>query len=108
WRGSFAGSINRSTWNTTYLDANSNGSIDTANASAGVHTPSKLAVTATARYSDNLTGQIIQSVIAAGGVSPILNSNQSSNSLDLMTVTTYTPVPNLQTAGFFERRTQTF
>ncbi len=108
WRGSFAGSINRSTWNTTYLDANSSGSIDTANASAGVHPTSKLAVTATASYSDNLTGQIIQSVIAAGGVSPILNSNQSSNSLDLMTVTTYTPLANLQTAGFFERRTQTF
>ncbi len=107
-RGSFAGSINRSTWNTTYLDTNSNGSIDTVNASAGVHPTNKLSVTATASYSDNLTGQIIQSVIAAGGVSPILNSNQSSDSLDLMTVATYTPLPNLQTAGFFERRTQSF
>ncbi len=107
-RGSFAGSINRSTWNTNYLDTNSNGSIDTLNASAGVHPTNKLSVTATASYSDNLTGQIIQSVIGAGGVTPILNSNQSSNSLDLMTVATYTPVPNLQTAGFFERRTQSF
>jgi hypothetical protein len=107
-RGSFAGSINRSTWNTNYLDTNSNGSIDTVNTSAGVHPTGKLSVTATASYSDNLTGQIIQSLIAAGGVTPILNANQTSNSLDLMTVATYTPVPNLQTAGFFERRTQTF
>ena len=107
-RGSFAGSINRSTWNTNYLDVNSNGSIDTMNAAAGVHPTGKLSVTATANYSDNLTGQIIQSVLGAGGVTPILNSDQSSNSLDLMTVATYTPVPNLQTAGFFERRTQTF
>ncbi|MGA8087060.1 MAG: hypothetical protein WCA10_07125 [Terracidiphilus sp.] len=108
WRGSFAGSINRASWNTTYLDTNSNGSIDTMNATAGVHPTAKLSVTATASYSDNLTGQIIQSVIGAGGVTPILNSDQSSNSLDLMTVATYTPLPNLQTAGFFERRTQTF
>lgn len=107
-RGSFAGSINRSSWNTNYLDVNSNGSIDTVNAAAGVHPTAKLSVTATANYSDNLTGQIIQSVLGAGGVTPILNSDQSSNSLDLMTVATYTPVPNLQTAGFFERRTQTF
>jgi hypothetical protein len=78
------------------------------NSAASVHPTSKFAVTATANYSDNLTGQIIQSILGAGGVTPILNSNQSSNSLDLMTVATYTPLPNLQTAGFFERRTQTF
>ena len=47
-------------------------------------------------------------MIAAGGVTPILNSDQSSNSLDMMAVATYTPLPNLQTAAFFERRTQTF
>jgi hypothetical protein len=107
-RGSFSGAINRSTWNTTYLGANSNGTIDTANASAGVHPTNNLSLTATASYSDNLTGQIIQSVIAAGGVTPILDSNQSSNSFDLMTVGTYTPLPNLQTGVFFERRAQTF
>ena len=78
------------------------------NADAAVHPTSKLAITATASYSDNLTGQIIESVIAAGGVVPGLNSDQSSNSLDLMTVATYTPVSNLQTSGFFERRTQSF
>ena len=70
--------------------------------------PIRLSITATANYSDNLTGQIIQSVIAAGGVVPGLNSNQSSNSLDLMAVATYTPASNLQTSGFFERRTQSF
>ena len=107
-RGSFAGSINRSTWNTDYLDTNSNGSIDTVNASAGIHPRSNFSVTATANYSDNLSGQIIQSLITAGGVNSALNSDQSSNSLDLMAVASYTPIPNLQTAGFFERRTQTF
>ncbi len=78
------------------------------NANAGIHPTNKLSITATANYSDNLTGQIIQSVIAAGGVVPGLNSDQSSNSLDLMTVATYTPLSNVQTSAFFERRTQTF
>ena len=78
------------------------------NASRQYTRPTGCRITATANYSDNLTGQMIQSVIAAGGVVPGLNSDQSSNSLDLMTVATYTPLPNLQTSAFFERRTQTF
>jgi hypothetical protein len=106
-QGSFAGSINRSTWNTNYLNGSSQGTIDTANASAGLHPTEKLSLTATASYSDNLTGQIIQSVIAAGGT-PFLNENQSSDSFDLMTVATYTPMPNLQTTGYYEHRSQTY
>lgn len=107
-RGSFSGGINRTTWNTTYMSGTSTGAIDTVNANAGIHPTNKLSITATASYSDNLTGQIIQSVIAAGGVVPGLNSDQSSNSLDLMTVATYSPLSNVQTSAFFERRTQTF
>lgn len=106
--GAVSGGINRSTWNSEYLGATSTGSIDTVTANAGVHPTEKVSFTATANYSDNLAGQIIQSVIAAGGSASGLNSNQSSNSLDLMTIGTYTPIPNLQTSGFFERRTQNF
>ena len=39
---------------------------------------------------------------------PGLNSNESSNSLDVSGVASYTPLSNLQTSGFFERRTQEF
>ncbi len=106
--GSFSTGINRSTWNSDYLGTSSTGAIDTVNANASVHPTNRLSITATANYSDNLTGQIIQSVIAAGGVVPGLSSNQSSNSLDLMAVGTYSPASNLQTSGFFERRTQSF
>ncbi|MGC2616405.1 MAG: hypothetical protein WA354_20395 [Terracidiphilus sp.] len=106
--GSFSVGINRSTWNSDYLGISSTGAIDTVNADAAVHPTAKLAITATANYSDNLTGQIIESVIAAGSVVPGLNSDQSSNSLDLMAVASYTPVSNLQTSGFVERRTQSF
>jgi len=106
--GSFSGGINRSDWKTNYATSTTSGSIDTVNAAAGMHPTRKLSVTASANYSDNLTGQIIQSVVAAGGAIPGLNANQSSSSLDLMTVAAYAALPNLQTSAFFERRTQSF
>lgn len=106
--GAFSAGINRSTWNSDYLGTSSTGTIDTVIANAGVHPTPKISLSATANYSDNLAGQIIQSVVAAGGSASGLNSDQSSNSLDLMTVGTYTPTPTLQTSAFFERRTQTF
>ena len=106
--GSASGSINRSDWKTNYADSNTNGSIDLINASAAVHPIDRLSVSVDASYSDNLTGQIIQSIIAAGGAATGFDTNQSSNSLDLMTVATYSPMKNVQTSGFVERRTQSF
>jgi hypothetical protein len=106
--GAFSAGINRTTWDTNYLDSDSSGSIDTMTANAGVHPTDKLSASVTASYSDNLAGQIIQSVIAAGGSASGLDSNQTSNSLDLMAVATYTPVTNLQASAFFESRTQSF
>ncbi len=106
--GSFSAGINRSTWDTDYLGASSTGSIDTVNASAGVHPTRRLSVTATANYSDNLTGQIIQSIIGAGGIVPGLNADQSSDSLDLMAVATYAAESNLQTSAYVERRAQSY
>ncbi len=107
-RGSFSSGVNRSTWKTDYLGASSNGTIDTVTANAGVHPTNRVSLTATASYTDNLAGEIIQSVIAAGGVVNELNTNQSSNSLDLMAIATFTPQANLQASTYFERRTQTF
>ncbi len=106
--GSLTGGVNRSTWKTNYLGASSSGTIDTVNATAGVHPMNRLSLTATGSYSDNLAGEIIQSVISAGGASQKLDSNQSSNSLDLMGVASYSPQINLQTSAYVERRTQSF
>jgi hypothetical protein len=106
--GAFSGGINRTTWDTNYLGADSSGSIDTVTANAGVHPTEKLSASVSASYSDNLSGEIIQSVIAAGGSAAGLPSDQSSNSFDVMAVGTYTPAPNLQTSGFFESRMQSF
>ena len=86
----------------------SSGTIDTFNTLAAVHPLNRLSLSASANYSDNLSGQLIQSVVTAGGVVPGLNSNQASNSLDIMGVASYTPLSNLQTSAFVERRTQSF
>ncbi len=107
-QGSFSAGINRSTWNSEYLGSSSNGTIDLLNALAAVHPLSKLALSVSANFSDNLTGQLIQSVVAAGGVVTGINSNASSDSLDLMSVASYSPATNLQTSAFYERRTQDF
>ncbi len=107
-QGSVSGGYNRSTWSTDYLGSSSSGTINTMEALAAVHPARTLSLTATANYSDNLNGQLIQSVVSAGGVVPGLNSNQSSNSLDLMAVASYTPLSNLQTSAIVERRTQSF
>lgn len=108
WHGSASASFNRSTWNSEFLGYSSTGTIDTVNSMAGVHPTNRISVSTSVNYSDNLSGQLEQSVIAAGGVLPGLNTSQSSNSFDLMSVGTYTAMANLQTSAFVERRTQSF
>lgn len=107
-QGSAAASWTRSQWNSVYSGTNSNGTIDTFNALAAVHPMQKLALSVNATYSDNLSGQLIESVVSAGGVIPGLNTNQSSNSMDVMATAGYAPAANLQTDAFVERRTQSF
>jgi hypothetical protein len=106
--GSASASFSSSEYDSNYLDINTSGTIDMVNTFAAIHPTEKLSFVATANYSDNLSGQLIQSVVAAGGAVPGLNSNQSSNSLDLMGVASYAPLANLQTSASVERRTQNF
>lgn len=107
-QGNISGSINRSGWNSDYLGASTTGSVDILNAAATVRPASKLSLSSNVNYSDNLSGQLIQSVVAAGGVAPALNNNQASDSLDLMGIVGYAPIANLQTTAYFERRAQSF
>lgn len=107
-QGSASAGFNRSSWNSDYLGYSSGGTIDTVNSVVALHPQQHVSLTGTLNYSDNLSGQLVQSVIAAGGVVPGLNTNASSSSLDLMGVATYTPLPSLQTSAFVERRSQSF
>lgn len=108
WNGSATAGFNRSHWDTSYLGYSSKGTIDLVNALAAVHPRQSISLTGSLNYSDNLAGQLAQSVVSAGGSVTELNTGSSSNSLDTMGTVTYTPTPNLQTSAFIERRSQTF
>lgn len=107
-KGSISAGINRSSWSSEYLGAGSTGTIDMINALAAVHPAGKLTVSVSANYSDNLAGQLEQSVVAAGGVVAGSDSGQSSGSLDLLAVASYAPLADLQGSIFAERRTQSY
>jgi hypothetical protein len=107
-QGSFSVGLNRSHWVGDYLGYQSNGTIDTVNSLASVHPMKSMSVAASLNYSDNLSGQLVQSIIAAGGLVSTQNLNQTSNSLDMMGIANYTPTASLQTNVFVERRTQDF
>ena len=106
--GSATAAINRSSWGTTYQDASSTGTIDLFSALAAVHPINKLGFSVSANYSDNLAGQLIESVVAAGGAPTGLNSNQGSDSLDLQATASYAAAKSLQASLYVERRSQSY
>jgi len=107
-RGSIAAGINRSTWETDSLGNTSTGTVDLINSLASIHPIPKLTFSASANYSDNLSGQLIQSIVSAGGVATGLNSNEPSNSLDLQGIVSGAPAKQLQASAFVERRAQNY
>ncbi|HUA15319.1 MAG TPA: hypothetical protein VMG31_08465 [Verrucomicrobiae bacterium] len=107
-RGSFSAGANRADVNSDYLGNSYNGTIDTFNSVATLQPTNKLHISGTATYSDNLTGQLFQQVLATGGVIPSSTSSQSSHSSDFLGTVSYAFLPNLQTSAFAERRSQYF
>ncbi|MGD0731892.1 MAG: hypothetical protein ABR956_11565, partial [Terracidiphilus sp.] len=106
--GSITAAANRSTWDTDYLGDTTSGTVDILTTEASLHPTERLYVSASANYSDNLSGQLIESLVAAGGVAADLDSNETSNSLDLLANANYSFSKNLQGSAFTERRTQLF
>ena len=107
-QGTASAGFNRSSWNSNYLGYSIHGTIDTVNSVVAVRPQEHLSLSGTLNYSDNLSGQLIQSVISAGGLVVGANTDQSSNSLDLMGVASYSPTTALQTSLYVERRSQFF
>jgi hypothetical protein len=107
-QGSASVNFNRSYFSSSYLGTTTNGTIDLLDAVAAVHPAQKVAVTFNADYSDNLSGQLLAAVVAAGGVVAGANSNQTSNSVDAMAQASYAPLAELQTSVFAEVRNQTY
>jgi len=107
-QGMASASINRSDFDSDYLGSSSTGTIDLINTVASIHPTGKLSFSASANYSDNLSGQLIEPIVAAGGGVPGFSTNQPSNSLDLEGVASYAAAANLQTSVYVERRSQDF
>lgn len=105
--GSVSGGFNRSSFSTIYANTTSSGTIDLLNMEASIHPAEKVSVSASANYSDNLSGQLIQAILGVGGV-PGVNLNQASDSLDLLAEAGYSPSANLQASASVERRTQSY
>jgi hypothetical protein len=106
--GSISGGLNRSNWNSDYLGFQSSGTVDLITALASVHPLRRFSLSASASYSDNLSGQIIQQVVTSGAALTGPASSQSSNSLDLLGSAGYAPSDNMQATVSVERRSQTF
>jgi len=106
--GSASASINRTDFDSDYLGTSSTGTIDLINTAASIHPTSKLSFSANADYSDNLSGQLIEPIVAAGAAVQGLSTSQPSNSLDLMGVASYALAAKLQTSAYVERRSQNF
>ncbi len=68
----------------------SNGTIDTTNAGVGFEPTRNLEIGCNAQYTNNLTGMLYQSYIAAGVVLPISLLNYSTHSLDVNSHASYT------------------
>ncbi|UWZ85431.1 hypothetical protein [Occallatibacter riparius] len=105
--GSTSGTVSRSYWDTNFLGDKSTGSVDILDAVAQVHPATKVSVSGSATYSDNLSGQLFESVVQSGSSASLLN-NSSSSALDLLGVVGYAPQENLQTNVSVERRSQAF
>lgn len=106
--GSISGGFNRSSFSTGFEGTNTSGTVDLLNVQAGMHPAESVSFSASANYSDNLSGQLVQQVISAGGVIPGVNLSQTSNSLDMLGVLTYSPSRSIQTSLSTERRTQSY
>jgi hypothetical protein len=106
--GAASGSVAHSTWNSEYLGSTSTGSLDLYNFAASLHPVPKVAISTSASYSDNLSGQLVEAVIASGGSATAVNASSGTNSLDLMAQVSYAPRKDLDSSSYFERRSQTY
>jgi hypothetical protein len=106
--GSITGDFNRTSFSTGFEGSSSSGTIDLLTAQASLHPFETVSFSAGVNYSDNLSGQLVESVLNSGGVAPGVDLSQSSNSLDLDAVASYAPTVSFQTSLTAERRTQTY
>jgi hypothetical protein len=120
--GSTSFAFNRNDLNSDYLGYKFKGSIDTLRASVGFYPMERLNVALDAGYSDNLYGQIYQTIvpttsgtngggtvpIVSGTGSPTVTNSQSSHAWDFNFSSSYSFPTNLILTGSASRREQLY
>ena len=107
-RGGFSSGFTHSSFDTGVEGQSYSGNVDLVTANAGIQPTDKLHFSMGANYSDSLTGQLYQQIVAAGGIVPTTSPNESSHGLDLIATGSYAITRGLQSEVDVERREQEF
>lgn len=85
-----------------------NGTVNNVFSNANFNPTSKLGITGTLNYTDNLAGQLNEAILAAGGVAPAVSTLSASHSLDLSGTATYQLPYDISVNGIVGHRQQVF
>lgn len=108
--GTFSAGATRSDLDYASSEGSYNGTLDTAYTGLIFNPVERLTMGANAQYLDNLTGQLYQSIVAAGGIAAQgLLPTESSHALDLSGFAAYSvPVLHMTFNGTEQYQTQVF
>jgi len=107
--GGFAASANRSDISEDSTAGPYSATLDTVSAGAGFNPIPRLNIGANAEYTDNLTGTIYQSILAAGGIVGEDTTNYATHALDVTGFANYlVPALHMTFSATDEHRDQVF
>ncbi len=106
--GGFSANMNSSYVDSDYAGYSYDGTIDTYTATASFQPTNKFHVSVSTDYSNNLTGSLYEAIVGTGGIVTPPSQGQSSNSFDLLSMASYSLMPNLQTLASVDHRQQSF
>jgi hypothetical protein len=108
WHGGFSASFNRSNFDSEFSDVNYSGTVNTVTSNVTLRPVSKLTLSTSVDFTDNLVGGLVQNIVTAGGVVQQRTPGQKSNSFDVMEVGNYNVAQHILITGTAERRQQTY
>ena len=108
WNGTWFGSYNSSTADTSFQNTHTNFTVDYLTTGAEFHPERKLQLFTNLSYSSNLSGSIEDVVLESGGVVQQSTPSAPSHSLEFTSGASYTPISHMFVQGDFERRTESF
>jgi len=107
-KGAASASYSHSDYSADTDSSRNSGTVNNVFSNANFNPTTKLAITGTVNYTDNLAGQLNEAILAAGGVGPAITTTSASHSLDLSTTTTYQLPYDVSVSGIVGRRQQVF